>query len=216
MQNVDIVLRHYNKLKPINCSVISGDTNKLFTVKLTDNDSFSANMLKGDPVLIGVLNSDDTLQINGGSVVGATPHEDMYIICTNDVINMDKQLEKRQYERYPASLLGDIKLINTHKREKAFVKDYSYAGMCIYSTAELNINDTIEIIIYLSNNVSTYDATVMRKTKNYGRNEYGIQIIHRDKNAMYSTQSLLSGIMQSEKDLLYKHLISANFNKYDT
>lgn len=125
MEKLGLVLRHYNKLKPMNCSVISGDTSKLFTVKINDNDGYGVDMLKGDPVLIVTLSLDDTLQINGGSVVGVTPEEDKYIICSNDIVNIAKQLEKRQYDRYPTSLLGDIKLINTNKREKAYIKDLS-------------------------------------------------------------------------------------------
>lgn len=210
MQKKGLVIKHYNKLKPINCFVLSGDTNKLFTVKITDNEKFGNGIIKGDPVLIGVLNSDDTLQINGGSVVGVTLQEEKYIIHSNDILNMEMQLEKRQYERYPASLLGDIKLINANKREKAYIKDYSYAGMCIYSTADFDVNDTIEIIVYLSQNVTTYNGTVKRKTKTYGRYEYGIQIIHRDKSAMYSTQTLLLGIIQNEKELMYKYLLNNN------
>ncbi|HEY5586108.1 MAG TPA: PilZ domain-containing protein [Ruminiclostridium sp.] len=150
MQKENLVLRHYNKLKPINCTVISGDTNKIFTVKLDDIESNGAEIIKGDPVLIGILNNDDTLLINGGSVLGATPQQDKYIICSNDAVNMAKESDKRQFERYPTSLLGDIKLKNTNKREPACIKDFSSAGMCIYSTENFSVNDIVEVRIYLS------------------------------------------------------------------
>ncbi len=212
MQKLNLVLRHYNKFKPINCNYISGDTNKIFTVRIADNETTIDEILKGDPVLIGMLDESENLFVNGGSVLGANPKEEQFIICSNGVVNLSKELEKRQYERYPTSLLGDIKLTNTNKRETAYIKDFSYAGMCIYATGDYEVKDNIEISVYLSNSVSKYDGTIVRKSKNFGRNEYGISIIHRDKNAMYSTEAQLASFVQSEKELIYKHLLNARFN----
>jgi len=211
MQKVSLVLRHYNKLKPINCTLISGDTNKIFTVELDNNEINGLDMIKGDPVLIGVLNNDESLYINGGSVIGITQQEDKYIICSNDMGIMPNDIDKRQYERYPSSLLGQIKLVNTNKRENLYLKDFSYSGMCIYSTGDFSVKDNVEVSIYLSNSVAIYDGTVMRKATNYGRNEYGIQIIHRDKNSMYATQAQLTSIMQNEKELIYRNLLNYKF-----
>lgn len=211
MQKLKLVLKHFNKLKPINCTIISGDINKLFTVKLDDNESGGAEIIKGDPILIGILKDDENLQISGGSVIGATPKDDKFIIYSNEVVNIPKEIDKREYDRYPVSLLGDIKSIDTNKRETACIKDISYSGMCIYSTGDFNINDIVEVTIYLSNNVSRYDGTVVRKAINFGRNEYGIQIIHRDKNSMDSTKTQLFSLMQSEKEVMYRHLLSSNY-----
>lgn len=211
MQKTNLVLRHYNKLKPINCTFVSGDCSKIFTVKIGENENFEAKMIKGDPVLVGILDTNEMLTVNGGSVVGTNPNEDQYIICSNNVINIAKELEKRQYERFPTSLLGEIKHMESSKKESACIKDFSYSGMCLYSTGDFEINDVIEISVFLSNSVSKYDATIIRKAKNFGRNEYGIQIIHRDKNSMYSTEAQLSGWVQAEKELIYRHLVNARY-----
>jgi len=61
--------------------------------------------------------------------------------------------------------------------------------------------------------VSIYDGTVIRKAINFGRNEYAIQIIHRDKVTMYAAEAQLVSFVQSERDLMYKHLLSANFKR---
>jgi len=212
MQKLNLVLRHYNKLKPINCTVISGETNKLFTIELADNEGKDLDMIKGDPVLIGVLNSDDSIHINGGSVVGATQQENKYIICSSEIRHMTNEIDKRQYERYPTSLLGQIKLLNSNKRENLCLKDISYSGMCIYSTGDFSVKDNVEISIYLSNSVAVYDGTVKGKTINFGRNEYGIQIIHRNKNSMYAIQTQVTNLIQTDKDLIFKHLLNARFN----
>lgn len=212
MQKTNLVLRHYNKLKPINCTFISGDTSKIFTVKINENDNNVAEMLKGDPVLIGMLDNNESLLVNGGSVIGGNPKEEQYIICSNNVVYISKEMEKRQYERYPTSLLGEVKLNSSSKKELAYIKDFSYSGMCIYSTGEYEIDDEIEISIFLSNSVSKYDGVIKRKAKNYGRNEYGIQIVHRDKNAMYSTETQLTNMVQAEKELMYRYLLNAKFS----
>lgn len=211
MQKLKLVLRHYNKIKPINCILISGDTNKLFTVKFDDNDTHEAEIIKGDPVLIGLIKGEDDLQVNGGCVVGATPEDDKYIIVSNKVVQIPKNLDKREFERYPTSILADVKSMETNIRETACIKDISFSGMCIYSTGFYEVNDVVEVTLYFSNNVTKFDGTVMRKTITYGRNEYGIQIIHRDKNAMYATQTQLASLIQSEKELMYRHLLNANF-----
>lgn len=211
MKRISLVLRHYNRLKPINCTVISGDTNKMFTVELTDNECKYVEMVKGDPVLIGRLNDDDSMQVIGGSVIGSTQEPDKYIICSNELAVMSKEIEKRQYERHPTSLLGEIKQVDLNKKASICLKDFSYSGIGVYSTGDFEVEDSVEIQIYLSNTVVAYDGTIIRKTVNFGRNEYGISIIHRDKNSMYSTQSMLNNLVQSEKDLMYKHLLSSKF-----
>jgi hypothetical protein len=212
MKKVDLVLRHYNKLKPINCKVVSGDEDNLFTVEIIDNECKGLEVIKGDPVLIGTLDTDDSLNIAGGSVIGVNQQNDRYILCKNELLIISKELDKRQYERYPTSLMGEIKCQNTNYRESIFLKDFSYLGLGAYSTGDFNIDDIVDISIFLSNNVVIFDGTIIRKRINFGRNEYGIQILHRDKNSMFSTQSQLINLVQNEKNLIYRQLINAKSN----
>ncbi len=212
MKKVDLVLRHYNKLKPINCKVVSGDEDNLFTVEIIDNECKGLEVIKGDPVLIGTLNTDDSLNIAGGSVIGVNKQNHRYILCKNDLLNISKELEKRQYERFPTSLIGQIKCEDSGDRESLYIKDFSYLGMGVYSPGNFNIDDKVDISIYLSNNVVIFDGVIIRKKINFGRNEYGIQIMHRDKNSMLSTQSQLTNLVQNERNLIYRQLINAKSN----
>lgn len=216
MEKINVTLRHYNKLKPINCSVISGDVNKIFTVQVDENENLGAGIIKGDPVLIGMIGESDIVRINGGIVIGAAPENDKYIICSNENINIAKEFEKREYERYPVSIFGDIKTIDLNKRENACIKDISYSGMCIYSTGDFNVNDIVEVTLYLNNNVTRFDGTIIRRGLNFGRNEYGIQIMHRDKIAMDAAKSLIFNLLQSENELINRHLLSSKFNLFNT
>lgn len=212
MKKADLVLRHYNKLKPINCKVVSGDEDNLFTVEIIDNECKGLEVIKGDPVLIGTLNTDDSLNIVGGSVIGANKQNDRYILCKNELLSISKEVEKRQYERFPTSLMGEIKFENSGDRERLYLKNFSYLGMGVYSTGDFNIDDKVDISIFLSNNVVIFDGTIIRKKINFGRNEYGIQILHRDKNSMFSTQSQLINLVQNERNLIYRQLINAKSN----
>ncbi|QNU67831.1 PilZ domain-containing protein [Ruminiclostridium herbifermentans] len=209
MKKVDLVLRHYNKIRPINCKVVSGDEDNLFTIEIVDNESKGLEVIKGDPVLIGTLNKDDSLNLAGGSVIGANKQNHKYILCKNEVLNISKEQEKRQYERFPTSLLGEIKYENSSDRASLYIKDFSYLGMGVYSSGDFNIDDKVDISIFLSNNVVTFDGSIVRKKINFGRNEYGIQIIHRDKNSMLSTQAQLNNLVQNERNLIHRQLINA-------
>lgn len=209
MDKFNLVLRHYNKVKPMNCEIVSGDTKKVFTVKLCNEEKNGAEIIKGDPVLIGFLNSDETLYLSGGNVVGAIPNEEEYIIHSNNPENIAFETERRQYERFPTSLIGEMKLVDSNRREPVCIKDFSYAGMCLYSTDDFNKDDEVEISVFLSNSVIKYDATIVRKTVRFGRFEYGIQLTHRDKNSMYYTQNQLTSFILSEKEIMYRHLLNA-------
>ncbi len=211
MENLNVVLRHYSKLKPISCTLLSGDTSKLFTVKFGENENKEVDFFKGDPVLIGSFSKHESVEIKGGSVVATIPRENSYIICSNEVNSFLKEKEKREFDRYPISLLADIKQVGTGKREAACINDISYSGMRIYSTGDFEIDSVLDVNLYFSINVVTFEATVLRKAKCFGRNEYGLQILHRDKNAMYATQSQIATIIQNEKDLMIRHLSSSVF-----
>lgn len=209
MKQVDLVLRHYNKLKPISCKVLSGDINNIFTVEIIDNESKGLEVIKGDPILIGTLSNDDSLNVTGGNVISFNKQNDTYILCKNELGTLSKDLDRREYERFPTSLMGEIKDQNSINRESIFLKDFSYLGMGAYSTGEFEVDDIVDISIYLSNNVATFDGAIKRKCKSFGRNEYGIQIVHRDKNSMISTQSQIVSLIQNEKNLIYKHFINS-------
>lgn len=205
MQQLTIVLKNYSKLKPINCTVISGDIKKLFTVKIDENVSKKAEFIKGDPVLIGLASSNEKIKIWGGSVIATMPTENSYIICSKEFEEYPQELENREIERYDTSLLANIKLINTSKREAACIKNISFTGMCILSTGEYEVNDIVDIELYFSSNVLIYEAEILTKLKHFNRNEYGVQLKHRDKNAMYTAKGIIDSIIQNDKDLMLRH-----------
>ena len=179
-----LVLRHYTKIKTMNCSVVSGDINKLVTVKFDDTDCKNVNLLKGDPVLLGIIGNNNEIQLFGGRIIAIT--DGNLLICPKEVKTEVLEL-RRDYYRYPVSLLADVKVVDTPNWKDACIIDISYSGMRICSEANLNIGSIIEINIYLSNNVTKFQAIIVRKSKTFNRFEYGTKIL-KDINDIYVIQ----------------------------
>ncbi|MCX7708390.1 MAG: PilZ domain-containing protein [Clostridia bacterium] len=208
MEQSILSIRHYFQLKPITGTIISGDPSNFFTVKITEDYALGKNILKGDPVLYSSFSDIDDIQVKGGSVITILEKDKQMIISPDKEFN--SMIERRQYERHPVSLHGNMRILNSgQKATPVCIKDMSYSGFRIYSQADLNAGDTIEVDVYLHNNILTIQGTVMRKSICYGRNEYGIQIVYRDKNSMYSIKDYMDKMLQNEKDLLKTQLVKS-------
>lgn len=199
----NLILRHYSRTKPLKCDIVSGDVNNFFTAKIKDPVELNNEITKGDPVIFGIK-VDDDIKVTGGSIIAFS--ED----SKNITISPDKVLvvtERRQYERFPVSLYGYIKRYDSNERKYcAYVKDMSYNGFRIYSEAELNPGENIELDINFEHSVFTVSGIVMRKETCYGRNEYGIQLLFTNKNSIYSIKENIDRLLANEKEMLKRHL----------
>lgn len=198
-----LVLKHYTRVKTMNCSVVSGDINKLVTVRFDDTDCKNVNLLKGDPVLLGIIGSNNEIQLYGGRVIAIT--DGNLLICPKEVKSEALEL-RRDYFRYPVSLLADVKVVDTPNWEDACIIDISYSGMRICSGANLKIGSIIEINVYLSNNVTKLEAEIVRKSKTFNRFEYGTKILI-DKNDIYVIQKKIYNILREETYLVYNSFV---------
>ncbi len=201
-----LVLKHYTKIRTMNCSVVSGDINKLVTVRFDDTDCKSVNLLKGDPVLLGIAGKNSELQIYGGRIIAFT--DGNYLICSKEVKTDVLEL-RRKYFRHPVSLLADVKVVGDHNWEDACIIDVSYSGMRICSEANFNTGSIIEINVFLSNNVSKFEAIIVRKAKTFSRFEYGTKII-KDKNDIFVIQKKIYNILREEISLVYNPFVDYN------
>lgn len=199
-----LVLKHYSKIKTMNCSVVSGDINKLVTVRFDDTDCKNVNPLKGDPVLLGIVGNTNEIQMYGGRVIAIT--DGNLLICSKEVKTEELEL-RRDYLRFPVSLLADVKVVGVHNWEDACIIDVSYSGMRICSDANFNVGSIIELNVFLSNNVSKFEAVIVRKTKTFNRFEYGTKII-KGKNDIYAIQKKIYNILREETFLVYNSFIS--------
>lgn len=63
-----------------------------------------------------------------------------------------------------------------------WVKDIGCDGLRILTDAKIGVNDDIEIDLYNRNKLLNLECKVVRKSSLYDRNEYGLQILFRDKS----------------------------------
>lgn len=208
---MNLVLKHYAKLKPVRCTVVSGDINKLITIRIDNIKRKDISFIKGDPVLLAMLGNDGELQLYGGRVIAITINNDNYLIFSKRIKADSVELKRRQYFRYPASLLADVKQTGTSNWEDACIIDISYSGMRIYSKGIYEIGNSVELNIFLSNNILTFEAVVTRKTKSFNRNEYGIQIINRERSNLFITKNKIYQVLKDENALIYKYLLGYNY-----
>ncbi len=208
---MNLVLKHYAKLKPVRCTVVSGDINKLITIKIDSIKSKDISFIKGDPVILAMLGYDGELQLYGGRVIAITLNNDNYLIFSKRIKAESAELKRREFFRYPASLLADVKLTGTSNWEDACIIDISYSGMRIYSKGNYEIGDILELNLFLSNNILTFEAVVARKTKSFNRNEYGIQIINKERSNLYITKNKIYQVLKDENALIHKHLLGYNY-----
>ncbi|PYG85855.1 PilZ domain-containing protein [Ruminiclostridium sufflavum DSM 19573] len=204
---MSLVLKHYTKLKPIACKALSGDINKLITVRLDGVQHRDMAILKGDPVILGMLGYNDEPLIYGGRVIAINPRKDSFLICSKRADAQAEELRRREFFRYPASLIADVKPAGLGKWEDACIIDISYSGMRIYSAGKFEVDSIIELNVFSGNSILKFDAMISRKTKNFNRNEYGIQIINEDKNNIYATQNKIFKILRAETSLMYSCLL---------
>jgi hypothetical protein len=196
------VFIHYSSEKPLNGEIIRGKAGEFITAKVFCSE---INCFKrGDPVVIGHLDSTETAGVKcfGGNIVDAYKSQSMILISPDKVYH---DVERRQYTRHKVSLAGYIRS-NVNKNEAIWVKDISYAGLGIYSEVDMDVNTMVTIDLFMGGVMFTIEGMIIRKATAYGRKEYGIQLLHRDKQSIYYTQDLINNYLEKEINELKRSL----------
>jgi hypothetical protein len=204
-----IVLRHYSKVKPISCIGVSGTLDGFFTIKLSDSEFKSNEFCKGDPILLGTQ-SANSIDVSGGNIISVNKKQGLLILSTDKVI--ESNVERRVYERHSVSILANLKVQGAEgKAEVACVKDLSYIGAKIYTKRVLNPDEVVDVDLLMADNVFRLEARVVRTSMCFGRNEVGLQLIHRAKDGIHTTRDYIDNYISHESYLLEKHLLAGKF-----
>ncbi len=200
-----LALRHYSRSKPVTCSLISGALDNFFTVKLKDSLDIYKDISKGDPVLFGKCENGKETKIIGGFVL--SKGEDNEITVSPDITSFT--MERRHNTRYPVSIFGYLKHGAVKENvSSAWIKDISYEGLRICTDSHLEVEDSVEINICITNSVFNLEGVIVRKKSLYGRNEYGVQITFKYKSSVFTTREYIDNLILQEKKLLENHLLS--------
>jgi hypothetical protein len=86
----------------------------------------------------------------------------------------------RSYERYPVSLYADYRVLEEQGRRKCFalIKDISEYGVLIYSNESHFKGLRLAMDIYLTRDILSLTAEIVRKVECEGYYEYGLKIKH--------------------------------------
>lgn len=198
-----LALRHYSRSRPVTCSLISGTIDNFFTVKLKDAFDIYKDITKGDPVLFGKCGKEQETKIIGGFVLSKAENNE--ITVSPDILSFE--LERRHNPRYPVSIFGYIKHGPVKENvSSAWIKDISYEGLRICTDSILEVEDSIDVNICISNRVFNIEGIIVRKKLLYGRNEYGIQITFRYKSSVFTTREYVDNLILQERKMLENHL----------
>lgn len=196
------VFIHYSSEKPLNGEIIRGKAGEFITAKVFCSEINCFR--RGDPVVIGHLDSSTTVGVKcfGGNIVDTYKSHNMILISPDKPYN---DVERRQYPRHRVSLAGYIRS-NVNKNEEIWVKDISYAGLGIYSEVDMDVNAMVTVDMFMGGIMYTSEGMIIRKAAAYGRKEYGIQLLHRDKQSIYYTQDLINNYLEKEINELKRSL----------
>ncbi len=179
LQKDDIIaVRHYSGLSPFKSIVLKVDENAV-TVSLTKEFALM-NFLIGDPVVFGYESGEDIYIY--GSII-----DDIDISGNTVRLKIDRVdvgANRRREERYPVSLYADIKLRENGKKYLATIKDISFYGMLVYTKADLEAGELIDIAIYMDKSMVFFNTNIIRKIAGPNFYEYGLGIIYTDSNSM--------------------------------
>lgn len=173
-QGYEISIRHYSMLNVFKGIVLDVQENAV-TIKLP-KECLRTSFLKGDPLVVA-YEADGSVEIMGGKIVDFS-HEDERLIFVED--QLDDGVKMRSYVRFPVSLYADFRLADCGGSKKCFalVKDISEYGLLIYARESFFKGQKLNFDIFLTRDILSLTAEIVRKVEYDGYFEYGLKIRH--------------------------------------
>lgn len=169
-----VSIRHYALLKSFKGTVAEADADRLVIKPWKELDP--GIISPGDPAVIG-RETEDGAVIIGCSITGCDTLAGTILMKPDPVV---PEAANRMYERFPVSLYGDIRLMESQKRTHAIIKDISYYGLQFYSRTEFPPGQKFEIDIFLEKGIMTQKVKIVRHVERPYYFEYGALILHSD------------------------------------
>ena len=167
-----ITVRHYSLLNIFKGVVLDTQENTVI-VKLP-KEALKASFSKGDPLVVA-YEADNSVEIAGGRLTDYDPKNEQLSFIAD---LPDDGVHLRSYERYPVSLYADFKLVEGGKKCFALVKDINEYGILIYSRESFFKGQRLNIDIFLTRDIMTLTAEIVRKKEYDDYIEYGLKIRH--------------------------------------
>jgi hypothetical protein len=169
-----VTIRHYSMINVFKGTVVSADEAGV-EVRLP-KECQKAEFLSGDPLVVAYHN-DESARIAGARLLEYRKAEEVLVYIEDDP---GEGAMMRSYERYPVSLYADYRIVEEQGRKKCFalVKDISEYGVLIYSRESHFKGLRLAMDIYLTRDILSLTAEIVRKAEHEGYYEYGLKIKH--------------------------------------
>jgi len=170
-----ITVRHYSMLNVFKGIVLQVQDNKV-TIKLP-KECIKTTFLAGDPLVVAYEADEEKVKITGGRITDASPNKEQLVFAEDE---REEGMKMRSYERYPVSLYADFKHNGVHGNKKCFalVKDISEYGMLIYTSESLFKGIRLDLDIFLTRDILSLSAEIVRKLECGNYFGYGLRIKH--------------------------------------
>lgn len=180
-----ITVRHYSLLNVFKGIVMDTQENTVI-VKLP-KEALKATFTKGDPLVVA-YEAEDTVDIVGGRLTDYDPGNEQITFISDKT---DDGTDLRSYARFPVSLYADFKLAEGGKKCFALVKDISEHGILIYSKESFFKGQRLNIDIFLTRDIMTLTAEIVRKIEHQDYIEYGLKIRHNGPSVFNHIKSFV-------------------------
>ncbi|MCX8131068.1 MAG: PilZ domain-containing protein [Clostridia bacterium] len=194
-----VSIRHYSGSSPFKSVVFEAEEN-IITIKLT-KEFVIFNLFEGDPIVL-------TFE-TGGEVynISCTLHEvnTKQAAIKLKVDNIEQMAEKRKSERYPVSLYADVRLKGYSKKETATIRNMSSDGMMICTKAKFELENELELDLYIDNSLIFLIAQVIWKINGKHNIEYGLRSLYPNLNAKNVVKRHLQNL-KDEQDRFLRNL----------
>lgn len=161
---------HYSTVNPFKCEIIKTDDDTL-TIKLVKQFAF-LDFLEGDPAVIIIKEREKVYNI-GCNIISIKPKENILVLRID---SLEPEAEQRRHERHPVSLYADVRLKGKDRKYIAIVKDISFFGMKIFCKESFDLDETLQMDLYMQQKIIFIRAIVLRKTAYPHYYEYGLRI----------------------------------------
>lgn len=167
-----VTMRHYSMINVFTGTVYDKNGNSV-VVKLP-KECLKATFMKNDPIVAAYETGPDA-EITGGRVTDFIRSEEL-LIYEEDV--PDEGSKMRAYKRFPVSLYADYRVNEAQDNKKYFalVKDISDYGLMIYSRLSHFKGLSLLLDIFLTRDILSLTAEIVRKVEHDGYFEYGMKI----------------------------------------
>jgi len=197
-EGIVVTIKHYSMTNVFK-SIVSNVNEFCIEVKLP-KECMKTAFLPGDPLVVA-YESGYYVGIKGARIIDFNKDEELLTFSED---TLDEGAKMRAHNRFPVSLYADYRVIEEYSNKKNFalVKDISEYGLMIYSKDSHYKGMSMNIDIYLTREILSLTAVIVRKVEHEGYYEYGLKIKHEGP---YVFNRIRNYINKSEKDLLGKY-----------